>query len=225
MPHVELPQAAFAQELLAAKRTTYMDLNDSTYFHESIVPALAEEHMVEYLNCGSQKVVFVHPDDSSKVVTAEYWNRTPTEHKQTFYLHNVFNNLWPHNIPHVFAAGKTTGVRPIAWSIRQRILEQEASYENPNIIYPFNLIPTETARYQIPFMYDAYLTNFIVGTDGGEYYVDDLDHYALLPLNAVIDLARAKNLPTIEEARLVANVISFNHLVHASWEEFSIASK
>lgn len=225
MPHVELPKATFAQELLAAKRTTHMDLNGSMYFHESIVPPLAEEHTVEYLNCGTQKVVFVHPNDSSKVVTAEYWNSAPSIHKQTYYLHSIFNSIWPHNIPHVFAAGKTSGEKPIAWSIRQRIVEQEAKEQIPNIIYPFDHLMAVTARYEIPFMYDTYSSNFIVGTNGGEYYVDDLDIFKYLPLNTIVDLAKTKNLPADVEERLVANVIQFNHLMHDSWEEFAITAR
>lgn len=225
MPHVELPKATFVREMLAAKRSTYMDLNGSTYFHDRVAPPIAMEHMVEYLNCGTQKVVFAHPDDSSKVVTAEYWNSSPTLHKQTYYLHNVFNSLWPHNIPHIFAAGKTTDVKPIAWSIRQRIVASETDGVKGKIKYPFSSVMAESKRFGISISHDPHPSNYIAGVDGGEYYVDNLDFWGYLPLNAISYLAEMREFSPYERARLTTNVISFNQLANKRWENNSPAIK
>jgi hypothetical protein len=159
----------------------------------------------------------LHPDDSSKIVSAEYGNSNYTRFKRNFYLHNILSSLWPHNIPHVFAAGQTVVEKPIAWSIKQRILMDESATNNHNIKYPFSSVKTESDRYGISITHDPHKSNFIVGQDGGEYYVDDLDFWGYLDLNSIDYLATLKNLSSEEKAQITTSIIRFNHLVHKSW--------
>jgi hypothetical protein len=218
MPHVELPQAAFAQEALQEKQLLLRRGVGHRSFHKAEAVSIAESHMVDYLSCGTKKIVFTHPDDPTKVVTAEYWNNSHASHTQNFYLHNVINSLWPNNIPRVFATGKTVGEKPIAWSIREQIVGSEIDGINRDIKYPFSSVKTEAARYGISISHDPHRSNFIVGLDGGEYYVDNLDFWGYLPLNALTYLAKLKKLSIDEETLLITNVIRFNHLAHDRWE-------
>lgn len=97
----------------------------------------------------------------------------PAEAKITFYLTRLLNLLFPFNFPKIHAAFGiySDSQYQISGTIRQRIFP--ARDKNSQIHFPILNADQTIYSLRLPIAtFDSFRTNFIIASDGGEYYVD-----------------------------------------------------
>ena len=133
---------------------------------------------VEFVGSGNESVVISNPTHSNEVVAVPLGTLSPREAKVQFYLQRAMSTLFPNNFPHFSFARGGYGVfsgesdnKILAGTIRARVNEG-----NEKPIYPFRKIVIPPCRQMgIPIeRADIDSFNLMVGSDGGEYYVDNL---------------------------------------------------
>jgi len=153
------------------------------------IQVLADAHNEKYIGDGAEVVVVGYRDEpnSDKLVAFNYKDVEAKKAKIIFYLHRFFSTLFPHNFPHFYkSAGKnpndSSNVKPeendVSGTIRQEIKKREPSASESKYV-PFSfqrVLFICNTLLGIHLKYDEELVNFIVGADGGEYYVDTLDN-------------------------------------------------
>lgn len=175
----------------------------------------------------------------------------PERAKGIFYLQRIFSTLFPHNFPHFyFAAGRPERPRrekdaaAPTGTIRQRIRGLRhgqqgyfadiagSPYVNPAdlagkemrvaIHYPFEQVRQICSKeFGIEFRYDRSTCNFILGSDGGEYYVDTIEPAAYThafsgkAIDAVVSYMRKNEYDEKDIAAVRKSIDRFRQL----WEE------
>jgi hypothetical protein len=124
----------------------------------------------EYIGKGGECVVVGKPSDLEKVIAFNFDRVDPIRAGQIYHYQRILSTLFPHNFPRFFAS--TSGDQ--AKTVRQRII----SGENNSILFPIENVLKICQAIGIPVQLDEQVlpsgskANFIVGNDGGEYYVD-----------------------------------------------------
>jgi len=146
-------------------------LNSWDYIHD--MSELVKDYDQEYIGSGSESVVVRHKDKSDRLVAFNYRDIEPKRAKEIFYLQRVFSTLFPHNFPHFYAsAGKDPIRENISGTVRKQVIGFKGS--PAEIIYPFKKVEKILSDLEIGVSHDSFFENFIIGEDGGEYYVDTL---------------------------------------------------
>lgn len=143
-----------------------------------VVPSyLQRDGMI--LGAGEDNIVFEAPHDTEKVYAVTYNNGIDREQAKTgFYAHKMLSTLFPYNFPRIHAAycyefrtSQTTFQRNLSGTVRERIAHQRGESV---IKHSIGVVKTffEDMGTKIEEVLDHKADNFIVGTDGGEYYSD-----------------------------------------------------
>ncbi|MBP9717056.1 MAG: hypothetical protein KBD51_03900 [Candidatus Levybacteria bacterium] len=133
---------------------------------------------VEFVGSGNESVVIANPTRLNEVIAVPLGTLSPREAKIQFYLQRAMSTLFPNNFPHFSFARGGYGVfsgnpekKVLAGTVRTRVEEL-----NSKPIYPFRETVVPPCRQMgIPIeRADIDSFNLMVGSDGGEYYVDNL---------------------------------------------------
>jgi hypothetical protein len=173
-------------------RTTREIRHPWTYLLTVEVEELINKYNAERVGDGAECVVIGRRGKPEEVVAFTYENLEPNEAKKLFYLHRICSTLFPHNFPH-FAAGIGT-VREEATAtgtVRQRIRRDELRpNQRSEIKYPLDTVLCVTESLRMPIWIDTTKCNYILGTGGGEYYLDTVK---------LTDNEKPWNLPAIRK--------------------------
>lgn len=169
MPHVEIPKRSF---VVAAHAIGSKLANSYRRELAPILEPLAQDHGADLIGLGVERFVFAVPGNSSKVASIDYERKTPEQVMMLYLMHNIYNALWPHNFPQVYAMSKT--LSDFTCSIKERVDRKDLP-RHAEIIYPFDIVKSESHRWHLPLPIDHYPNNFVFGEDGGEYYVDGFE--------------------------------------------------
>lgn len=141
------------------------------------------ENKENYIGMGSECVVVKMVGQPTKVEAFSYRGLTPERAKNIFYAHRIFSTLFPHNFPHFYAAFGSEDRVNRTGTIRQRLMPRTQLQtvraklrleRNQGKKYPIEKSIDATQKMGIDFKIDKDVSNFIVGNDGGEYYVDTI---------------------------------------------------
>ncbi len=140
-----------------------------------VVKNIAKKHDIEYIGQGNDSFVYAHPLNPEKVIAVD-WDDFVNRDRAMYYFRNLYSMMFPHNFPRTHAAffypdddkNYFYEAQYIVGTVRQRIVE------GSDIIYPFGDVTRACRAYSIPLNIDPAPQNFIIGRDGGEYYVDHL---------------------------------------------------
>lgn len=121
----------------------------------------------DFVGSGAECIVVGKRGNPELVVAFDYDGIEKIEEaKRLFYWHRIYSTLFPHNFPRFYtswAGEKSSG------TIRQRIQSPESGSV---IKYPFSIVKEMCQYYHLPLWVDRFFENFIIGLDGGEYFVD-----------------------------------------------------
>ncbi len=166
MPKLEIPSNDFIKRV-KEKTKNPGDVFLSTWE----VKKLAEEYDQEVVGDGGECVVIPLEDNERDIVAAfTYKEMSSITAKNIFYSQRILSTLFPHNFPHFYAAfGRKKDKKNITGTIRERIRNNKKR----EIKYSFREIEEKLAEIGLHFDFDSTKNdNFIIGEDGGEYYVD-----------------------------------------------------
>ncbi len=159
----------------------------------------AENHE-RVIGKGAECVVTELNRRPQEVVAFRYSNMPPARAKQTYYAHRIFSTLFPHNFPRFVAAfaedqekgrlggtvrKKVEGRRIHFWekppnSIElgaTRLAKKLAILVNPSIKFPFSRVVDFKRKTGTAGLFDHFDDNFMIGADGGQYFVDTIHPY------------------------------------------------
>ena len=163
---------------------------------------LKQKYKDKIIGSGAECVVTPIEGKEQKVAAYAYQELSPYKAKKIFYLQRIFSTLFPHNFPHFFASlgslqkedeqrltgtirEKISGRRKTSfdykfegkeWDITLLDRARMLFKRNPKNRYPFKKVETECLKLGLFSPIGHSSGNFVLGTDGGEYYVDTLKH-------------------------------------------------
>lgn len=215
MPELGPKDLSFIKELKDTTGLFGLDFPGPT-----LEAALVKKYNQEFIGSG-EEVVVVGLEGSTephKVVAFNYKDVSPEKAKEIFYLHRLFSTLFPHNFPHFYASsGRNLNLsedpsslsESISGTIRQKI---EKDKLNSEVRYPFKKVDIFCHELGILVLWDINQENFIVGVDGGQYYVDTLEHPMIREWDNIDNIVQymEKNKYTPQEIEIVE--LSFKRL-------------
>lgn len=141
------------------------------------IQKIADENNQEVIGSGAECVVIPGKDNSKDIVVAyTYFDLNPLKAKQLFYSQRIFSTLFPHNFPHFYAAfGKHPNQKQTenpSGTIRQMIHEDKKQ----KVVYSFAEVDKICKELGLPLLIERGSQNFATGEDGGEYYLDTIEH-------------------------------------------------
>lgn len=124
---------------------------------------------VDFVWNGSEVVVVKHQNQERFVAAFNYRDLSENKAKVIFYTQRVLATLFPHNFPRFRAVYQANPQNAFhGASERQMIVETETKVK-----FPFTDKISETMEGAgMNVWFDNVAPNFILGADGGEYYVD-----------------------------------------------------
>lgn len=165
MPEGLFPEpqlVSYTKQLLINRRTNAPYVSER-YVKEEIAPLYPE---TEFIGKGSECIVVGHPENDEKVVAYKYSKsfEHPLQALEIYHFHRLFNTLFPHNFPRFYASfgGEKS------FTVRERI----HSGGTKTIKYPFSEVEKTCESLGIPLSADDSKGNFIIGSDGGQYFID-----------------------------------------------------
>ncbi|MBI5045129.1 MAG: hypothetical protein HZC02_04330 [Candidatus Levybacteria bacterium] len=195
----------FAAEILSLQNPPHKRRVD-----ENKVRSISKIHGVEYIGQGDDRFVYADPRDPEKVIAVN-WDDYVRRDKAIYYYQNLFTLLFPHNFPRVYAGffhpddnlDYIYEANYVIGTIRQRIRR------GSEVIYPYREVRNTCAQYDIPLYSEDIPQNFIVGLDGGEYYVDHLPRPDTIPpKNFVALLSDTNRSQDIQRAMKLINRVN-----------------
>jgi hypothetical protein len=206
MPHFEMPLPNIPEENLKQnehplKPIPYeIDLETGSALSDDVYEAF-EKNRAEILGEGEECLVVALPDHPDKAIAYSFHNSyedfDAKRAKVTFYAHKIMKILFPHNFPNIYATiaedkNKNKG------TIRERI--HHGPYGRMPIKNSFRDVAgfcTNVLRVPASLYFDTNEDNFVLGDDGGEYYLD-LITTTDLGSGAVADVFSSKEAKIIE---------------------------
>ncbi|MBI2633240.1 MAG: hypothetical protein HYW78_02505 [Parcubacteria group bacterium] len=179
MPEIMLTPPKLTEELQNKKDSTgYLSLDR--------ILELVKKYDRKLIGRGSECVVISTPH-KEKIIALPSTPLSPLEAKKSFYFQRIFSTLFPHNFPHFYAAfgnhenkyGVSSG------TVRKMIKGQQSLDGKPKVQYPFKKVLDICSSLKIPLRFDHTDCNFLIGKDGGEYYVDNLMYNAINGINGI----------------------------------------
>lgn len=157
-------------------------------------------HNLGLSNVSEEKLIFHNILRPDMIVAVESFPVSPKYAKAFFYAHKGFELLFPHNFAPMHAYFPSSDQQP-AFAVRGKIkgahtrspfgIEEPVSSWEGEPAYPFKDVLRACDEANIPLFLDgANNSNFVVGEDGGEYYVDRIfvDQIDNIPLNNISSL-------------------------------------
>jgi len=137
---------------------------------------IVEKNNESLIGYGGECVVIDKKGNPDLVIAFEYKGiKSPEEQKIQFYWMRIYSTLFPHNFPRFYSAWSNNENN--SGTIRQKIVSSEG--EN-TVKYPFSDVWKKCQENNLPLSIDnTHSSNFIVGEDGGEYYVDQISLISL----------------------------------------------
>lgn len=199
--------------------------------------SIAEQNDMTVVGYGAEKYVVEFPNDPSKIASADIKPKTPELAKAIFYTHRVYSKLWPYNFPKPSAVTGSTESSLPSMMINNRIFRDNFHISNLfdrrfitlhkgahlfQVKYPFSSVERDCRKFDIPLVIDDSIKeNFIVGRDGGEYYIDTILNYKAdldLPVDSFINYMESRRVPEGEQRSIVAEIGRSNLLldIHTS---------
>lgn len=139
------------------------------------IDGLATLHSGRDIGSGSESIVFERPNDTTKVEAINFYHiESPIEAKRIFYRHRLFNTLFPHNFPKIYASQGWNSVKNnITGTVREKI-EEGSVFDHD---YSFGKVQQFVKQLDLPIAFDTLGANIRVGVDGGQYYLDKIEGY------------------------------------------------
>jgi len=225
MPKIEMPDPEFVghaeKGAESAGVKSMREYGDYFKAYYEFMDDELEKRGLEFLGQGAECIV-TSVDGEKKIVAAHirYGAELEPRHaKQAFYLQRILETLFPHNFPHCYAAfgKKEEGSVPHAsGTIRERVHKGTGIrgwYHRQRPKYPFSKVEEEVENMGVSVGIDFFKKNFIVGADGGEYYVDTLDNFEPKEWNIEKIMAYMDGRHYSEEAKYVVRN-SIDRLMH-----------
>ena len=173
MPELGPNDSTFEQEL----RRTYANpenRTESESLSTSKLLELCKEYDADFVGKGAEVVVIDHADKPDKIIAYSYKGLSPRDAKETFYMHRIFSTMFPHNFPHFYASGNSGNVRDKINRGKLSAIKDAIKFRTNLSLtkYPFKDVRKICNELGMDFIHDSSDPNFIFGSDGGEYYVD-----------------------------------------------------
>lgn len=155
------------------------------FFTNAQMEEIVKKEDLQFIARGGECVV-IAPRDHSKpdlplrddiVIATDFEDiENNLESKKIFYAHRIMSTLFPHNFPRFFTSYGSSAKAEKSGTIRQRIYEMQGEIKDEDIKYPLDVVDEATTEMgELPIKIDPWSSkNFIVGKDGGEYYVDKI---------------------------------------------------
>jgi hypothetical protein len=247
MPHFEMPDAAYVKKEKRTSKEELEEINAGRVWTiGEIESLLLKKYEGDVIGKGSECIVVPIEGEEKKIAAYSYSRElSPSQAKRIFYLQRIFSTLFPHNFPHFYASvgslSRSEGEEGVTGTIRHKIdgiATKEAIKRHPSL--DKNLPFLEKARANLrralpphfPFSevlrackkemgfdlhHDSSTVNFLLGSDGGEYYVDTLkevpSQFMLAPILAYMD----KHTYSEEEKRIVTVSFERFEVVDTQW--------
>lgn len=191
-----MPEGFDRQELTVGKEFSKLtDQYRGKFVPKKVLLKIIERGDARFIDYGNECVVFQTGERkrSRMVVAINYRNpTTPEKAKKIFYLQRVLSTLFPHNFPRFYAA---TGKHParkeemaVTGTIREekrgkrirperiKDTEQERgilrTLLGKGVKHPFGRVLQTCKELSLPVSFDPADVNYIIGKDGGVYYLD-----------------------------------------------------
>lgn len=194
MPRFEMPDQSLIDSAREELKKQSAESKETSRFldRREIVALLEKKYTERIIGDGAECIVVPIEGEDEKVAAYSVFKyhieMSPAEAKKIFYLQRIFSTLFPHNFPHFYASfGKTVeDKKRLTGTIRQKIKgvkKTSLGYKfkgkdreiTPSIRYPIQKVYEELAKMGINHLaMDTADANYMLGADGGEYYVDTL---------------------------------------------------
>jgi hypothetical protein len=230
MPLVEMPKSKFVKEVRErAQSTSFRSRKEKSF--RGFLSDQAKKHDVSMIGSGAEHFVFAVPGDNEKIVTVNYGVRGSREAKLSYYLQRIYSTLWPNNFPHMFASYSSRDENAPAATVEKRIHKARGKIREPRNFAQIIELPTKDGptksfdyvvrdclKYGIPFRIDTLPHNFILGKDGGEYYVDEIDYTNFLfngifPADGILRFMEDKKFSELKIKQVQTSIRRINHLL------------
>lgn len=192
---------------------------------------IAAKNNMTIVGFGAEKYVVECPDDPSKVASVDFLPHSPEFSKAIFYTHRIYSKLWPYNFPKPRAVNGSTDELMISMILNDRIYKSNFRIRNLidrrlftyhkgahifEVKYPFSAVKQNCRDFKIPLVIDDSIKgNFIIGRDGGEYYVDTIHNFKAdidLPVENFINFMDSKNIEQGEQRAIISEIQRANYL-------------
>lgn len=171
-----------------------LEHNEKEYFKELDYDKkkdLARKYGIEKIGRGAEAEVIGSKKTSNgkEEVVAHHYMMPPPVAKILFYYARLLSTLFPHNFPKIhqatggsyYSSGESRQETDsdLAFTIRERIRPHPS--KEYGIEFHFQQAVRELVKMGVRLSYDTGSPdNFIIGTDGGKYYVDSVMNYDIL---------------------------------------------
>lgn len=176
---------------------------------EQLLAQIENDPDLAFVGEGVESIVVSTKSKPERVMAISYFDLSPQEARQEFYVHRIFSTLFPHNFPHFYAAlgSWDVGKNPegnttlSTGTVRERIVSKERRKlslpeiiirkltNNPQVKFPLSKAWREFEKMHIDLdhfldtEWGALSENTLLGEDGGEYYIDKIKPSGLQPFS------------------------------------------
>lgn len=160
---------------------------------QSEIKRLMEGKGHQLVGRGSQRIVFdnlaiakgflpfnkkwwlslLEKQEQDHVVAIDYITpKSAIEAKKLFYLHRILYTLFPYNFPKILVSFGflNEDITKMSGTIREKIVESREPSQKRE--FPFTLVTKAIKTMNLPILIDSADVNFVLASDGGEYYID-----------------------------------------------------
>lgn len=123
---------------------------------------------LDFVGNGHEVVVVKHQGQDRFVTAFNYRDIPESRAKVIFHTQRILATLFPHNFPRF----KSTYYSSPQNAFHGATERQMVNEQDTRIKYPFENIEQTMEKAGMNTWFDAAPVNYIVGSDGGEYYVD-----------------------------------------------------
>lgn len=150
--------------------------NKRTLLSKPELIELAKKFNFEVLGSGRESVVIVNPKNDKEVIGYDFKDISPEQSERDDLVQGIMSTLFPHNYPHhQHLKNNSEDCLPI--TVRQRIIESN----NSEVKYPYDQVRQILHKIDLPVYIGDASINFMIGEDGGEYYIDRTQLYNDVP--------------------------------------------
>ena len=187
------------------------------------VEEILKKEDLSLIGAGGECVVVVQEVDSKTanvpkadiVIAIDYKDiETSLDAKKLFYVHRIMSTLFPHNFPHFFTSYGSSTIAEKSGTIRQRIYEQTGQARD--IKYSLESVDNgmkEMGGFPIDFDF-WHPQNYMIGEDGGEYYVDKirLDDKPVWHSDKILAYMEKNKYDSIDQRIVIRSIARLNEL-------------
>lgn len=186
MPERGIPENHFIKA--ARKNREKLARNQPPLVTTVTTKELARMYNKRFIGVGRESVVVAIPGSDKKILAFSFKKLDPFRAKEMYYLQKIFSTLFPHNFPKVYASfSEDEKKKRVSGTVREYVRPLMSKYgivetivtseKGKKIKYPFSHALRILNNLGIPLNIDAKSDNFVVGDDGGEYYVEPVKRF------------------------------------------------